>query len=447
VIVRRLESVPDLAVGLARLDATLESLPTEGDELVRVEQPLAGTVDALDLPAGLPGSNLDPLMLLGPSWSGAGVTIQHDTPTPEALVAPPAGLRFALSCRFDPERDIDSEWQAFGRCRTWLPTLELDSERRLLALNWRPGLDRLALHQALTSWRPRATPSTVSVAVDWEIEPGTRSAWHQTVDAALDRITGTDTLPLLRKIVLARPQHGGLSAPVAAADLLRAAPLGTVGWPWWLQHGRQSWLGETPERLGVRDGTTLRSLALAGTRPRHHDPERDESLGRELLDSDKDRREQAAVADWLRGQLAHLASCEPEVGDLALHRLPSLQHLARTLSVTSREPLQDARWIAALHPTPALCGAPRTDVRSWLREMEPFDRGLYGGVLGWVESDRAVAQVAIRGLRLHHEQVTVYAGAGLVRGSDPAREWAETGAKVRAVCRRLGLQPPREVAG
>lgn len=441
-ILRSLSPAPDLPTGLQRLIAALETVSTGVDELVRIQQPLSTRVDALDLPAGFATGSLDPLMLLGPDWSGAGVTLQHDAETPAGLPVPPPGLRLALSCRFDPQRPAGPDWEPFGRCRAWLPTFELDAERSLLALNWRPGMDRAALDRAVNRWRQPSTSGDTPLAVSWQDDTTDRARWHQAVKAALTRIADTDTLPLLRKIVLARPQPGVLQQTVHPTTLLRAHPTGTVGWPWWLQHGHQAWLGETPELLGHRQDSTLRTLALAGTRPRHHDARRDQDLGQELLQSDKDRREQATVADWLRGQLTALAGTPPEVGELELRRLPSLQHLSRSLSVTSTDLPADAAWIDALHPTPALCGAPRADVRAWLRETEGFDRGLYGGVLGWVESDRAVAQVAIRGAMLTDQRrITVIAGAGLVRGSDPAHEWAETRAKVNAVCRRLGLVP------
>jgi isochorismate synthase EntC len=89
-----------------------------------------------------------------------------------------------------------------------------------------------------------------------------------------------------------------------------------------------------------------------------------------------------------------------------------------------------------------VCGSPRTAARAWLRATEAFDRGLYGGALGWIEEDRAEVHVLIRGVLLAGREVTAYAGCGLVLGSEAQSEWQETDAKLAAVCRRLGLSPP-----
>ncbi|MEZ4386989.1 MAG: chorismate-binding protein [Candidatus Krumholzibacteriia bacterium] len=439
---RRLAPAPDLAAGLVALAGVLESLPVDRPGVHRVEVPLARPARALALPAGLPDGRLDPQMLMGPTWSGLGATVDLEVATPRELPSPDAPLRLAFSLRFDPAREPAPEWRDFGRCRLWLPTVELDSARNVLALNWRGGLDRTALHAALTAWRPRRPAAAAARAIAWRTNGPTRAAWDRAVAAALARIADTDQLPLLRKIVLASRIDGTLARAAHPSDLLAAADLGTVGWPWWLGRGGRHWLGETPELLCAHDQGTLRTVALAGTRPRDPDPERDLALGDELLASDKDRREQAAVADWLRSRLTQLAGREPDVGPLQLRRLPSLQHLSRDLVVEEADRLPLAAWLEALHPTPALCGAPRAEVRAWLREAETFDRGLFGGVVGWLEPDRARAQVAIRGLMLHDRGWSRTPAPAWCAAAIRCSKWAEIGAKLAAVCRRLGLPSP-----
>jgi len=328
-----------------------------------------------------------------------------------------------------------------------LPALELSRERRCLALNWigdehAPEL-RERLLRALEQWQPpRPDATRAPINVDWHTGGGARRQWCDQVGAALARIADTDMAPTLDKIVLARRLDGDLAEAVAPADLLDAEPRGSAGWPWWLQRGDRSWLGESPELLGRREEDRLHTVALAGTRVRGADPERDEDLGFELLISEKDRREQSAVTDWIGARLNDVGGRAPTVGKVELARLPRLQHLRQRLEVPLSRSLVDRDWLTALHPTPALCGAPRAAVRRWLRNHEAFDRGLYGGVLGWFERSRAEMHVAIRGVMLQGRRVSAYAGAGLVRGSDPELEWAETGAKVAAVCGRLGLEPP-----
>jgi len=459
VAVRRLDEAADLAAGVRSLSAALAALPVAPGRLRRLEVPLAAPVAALDLPAGFARGSLDPLALLGPRWSGAGASLERELGSLDRLADPdrwlaalgwPADgpeLRFALSARFDPGRPPAPEWEAFGSCRVWLPAIECDGDAACLALNWidhagKPG-ERERLRAALDGWRPHvATGAREPLAIAWNVDAGARRRWLDLVAAALARIGDQAAAPPLVKIVLARRLDGALASAVHPADLLGGTALGTVGWPWWIARSGRSWLGESPEVLGVRADGRLRTVALAGTRGRAADPARDAALGRELLACDKDGREQAAVADWLRRQLARLSGREPVVGALELVRLPSLQHLGRSLETAVDPALPDRCWLDALHPTPALCGAPRAELRRWLRNVESFDRGLYGGVVGRIQRSRAEAHVAIRGVLVSGTDVAAYAGAGLVRGSDPVQEWAETGTKLAAICRRLGLATP-----
>ncbi len=452
-MVQRLDPSHDLPRGLQAVADALLALPEAPGRLRRIETPLNRDVDPMDLPAGLPAGLLDPVMLLGRTWSGAGATLEHeagslaDLDDPTTLLAGhgwPAGapeLRLALSARFDQDRDAASEWSAFGACRVWLPTVELDSDAGVLAINWidGPGRSRRAVADALLAWRPHAghTPSPLT----WRVDNRARARWCAQVDRALARIADRDTLPPLSKIVLARRLDGDAGEAIRAVDLLRARGAGSVGWPWLLRRGEAAWLGESPEQLGVRNGRSLRTVALAGTRLRGADADADRALELELLGSDKDRREQATVADWIGGRLERITGRRPSTGPLQVVKLPSLQHLGRRLEVALDDGAPDRAWLEALHPTPALCGAPRVDVRRWLRNAEDFDRGLYGGVLGWLQPSRAEMYVTIRGALVCDRRVSVYAGAGVVEGSVPEAEWAETGAKLAAVCRRLGLAP------
>ncbi|MBD3222518.1 isochorismate synthase [bacterium] len=440
-VTRRLRAAPDLPAALSALAAALDDAPAAvAGDVTRIEVPLNTGVAALDLPAGLPAGVLEPRMLLGSTWSGAGAALEREVAGPAELTAPPPPLRGAVTVRFDPARTPDAAWEPFGRCRMWVPALELDTGRDVIAINLGDGVDRDALRRALTDWRrPTAADGHAPLPVSWTADPGDHDTWCDAVEAALARIAGPDGRVPLEKIVLARRIDGRLDRDVDPARLLRAGAPGSTGWPWWIERDGQAWLGETPELLGEREGRHLRTVALAGTRPRGGTPAEDARLADDLLASDKDRREQLAVATWLGRQLASLGAVEPTAGPRELRRLPSLQHLGSDHEVAVPGALADATWIDALHPTPALCGAPRAEVRRWLREVEPFDRGLYGGVVGWLAHDRSVLHVAIRGLQLRGRRISIYAGAGLVRGSDPRREWQETAAKVAAVCHRLGL--------
>jgi len=450
---------PDLVSALPLMARALQELPHVEWQLQRLEIDLDSPGEALDLPAGLAANDVGPRALLGSTWSTVGAVLDHEVQSLARLGDPnnwlaalgwpdeAPELRFALHARFDPDRAAAREWSTFGDCRVWLPMLELDTEARRLALNWvdraeDPGA-RAAMIAAMEGWRGKSSDQPAGVrSLAWDLAPEAQGQWYEQVSRALQRIDDPDAETTMDKIVLARRLDGILADPVQPADLLRSQTIGANGWPWWIERDGWSWLGESPELLGSRDDHRLRTIALAGTRPRGEDSLRDDALGQELLACDKDRREQAAVADWIEGRLQDLTGTPPVRGDLELTRLANLQHLSRRLEVGLGPDHTDSHWIDALHPTPALCGAPRVEVRRWLRQAESFDRGLYGGLVGWLSRSRAEVSVAIRGLLMHDQQVSAYAGAGLVRGSDPELEWNETNAKLGAVCRRLGLQSP-----
>jgi len=98
----------------------------------------------------------------------------------------------------------------------------------------------------------------------------------------------------------------------------------------------------------------------------------------------------------------------------------------------------DGELVARLHPTPALGGSPRRAALDWLRRHEGLDRGLFGGLLGVLEPGGAELRVAIRGALLQGRNARLWAGAGLVPGSDPAREWEETEAKLGTLAAAWG---------
>ena len=106
-------------------------------------------------------------------------------------------------------------------------------------------------------------------------------------------------------------------------------------------------------------------------------------------------------------------------------QLRRLQHLKRHIHATLQPEVSDAQLLTALHPTPAVGGTPRRKALAYLREHEPFHRGWYAGACGLISDDVAEFAVAIRCMLLSGSTLRLYAGAGIVAGSEPAAEWQE----------------------
>ncbi len=195
-----------------------------------------------------------------------------------------------------------------------------------------------------------------------------------------------------------------------------------------------SFIGASPERLlSVADGR-LRTEALAGSAPRGRTAGEDAALARQLLQSIKDRHEHELVVESIRRRLEHVGVVTAEVGPPRVRQLSNVQHLATPLEAALPAGADIFRLAAELHPTPAVGGTPREAAIAHLRELESFPRGLYAGALGWVNhAGDGEFFVGIRSALMQGESARVYAGAGIVEGSIPEREFVETELKMRAL--------------
>jgi isochorismate synthase len=191
-------------------------------------------------------------------------------------------------------------------------------------------------------------------------------------------------------------------------------------------------LGATPELLVSAQGMRISAMALAGSAPRDDDHRRIT----ELLDSTKQRKEHGLVVEHLVRVL--LPRCRPFAvpGSPHARRLGNLLHLESLVEADLLRP-DYLELIAALHPTPAVCGLPTTAAAHYLARRERLHRGLYAGVLGWLTDDACRCVVPLRGGILRDGRARLFAGAGIVETSDADDEWAETELKLAVMRRAL----------
>ena len=200
-------------------------------------------------------------------------------------------------------------------------------------------------------------------------------------------------------------------------------------------------LGASPELLLRVSGGEVFTHPLAGSARRASEPVQDEAVARDLLASRKDQHEHKLVIDEIRRVLT------PHCRELAIPQKPTLMstdtlwHLGTPIAGQLHGSDASVLSLACqLHPTPALCGYPTDLARQFIREQEPFRRALFSGIVGWCDSQgNGEWAVVIRCGVLDGHQVELFAGAGIVAGSDPAMEWAETGTKLGTMLNALGL--------
>ncbi|HET8813690.1 MAG TPA: isochorismate synthase [Solirubrobacterales bacterium] len=195
-----------------------------------------------------------------------------------------------------------------------------------------------------------------------------------------------------------------------------------------------AFIGASPELLVRRSGASASTVALAGSTRRSSDPAVDDHLGEQLLRSDKDRREQRIVAERIvRALRPHAvwveAAAEPEIV-----RVANIQHLGSPVIAQLAEPHSAIELAGLLHPTPAVGGEPWSAAASAIAELEGMDRGWYAAPVGWMDAtEDGEFCVALRSALLRDRQAHLFAGVGVVAGSNPAAELAETEVKLGAL--------------
>lgn len=261
------------------------------------------------------------------------------------------------------------------------------------------------------------------------------------VAEAVERIRAGE----LRKVVLARTVQVGAGRPLdplRLAHRVRAvdphaytfiAPVGFgVG-----RSGQREWpllVGASPELLVARHGRAVRSTPLAGSAPRAGDPDEDRANAEALRASAKNREEHAIVVEAIAEVLNPVCTRLRWDPEPVLLETANVWHLATRFEGDLRDPAPSAvDLVAALHPTPAVCGAPTEVARALIAQLEPFDRGGYAGPVGWMDaSGDGEWAIALRCAELSGDRATLFAGAGIVAGSEPALEVEETDRKFRA---------------
>jgi menaquinone-specific isochorismate synthase len=271
----------------------------------------------------------------------------------------------------------------------------------------------------------RVQPVTSPAEVRWHDGSLPAPQWERAVAAAVARIRSG----ALGKVVLARDLYATASAPFDARALLRRL---ATRYPDCYTFSCAGLVGATPELLIRREGADVSSLVLAGTVPRGSTPAEDLAYGEALLASAKDVEEHLYAVDSVREVLAGRCDRFAVTPSPWLLRLPNVQHLATEVTGSLAAETSSLALAAALHPTAAVCGTPAEEALELIRELEGMDRGRYAGPTGWLDArGNGEWGIALRCGELEGPRARLFAGGGIVAGSDPRSELAEAQAKFR----------------
>ncbi|HEU4905342.1 MAG TPA: isochorismate synthase [Solirubrobacterales bacterium] len=362
----------------------------------------------LDEPAGLPAG-------AGPVWTGG----------------------FA----FDPEGTSTPAWSSFSPASLVLPELSIcrQGDNAFLTVNVivSPGDDADALAERLArrlnGLRADPLPLLDPHPTD---RPEIRSVLPpREFEAAVEAATARIQAGGMRKVVLAREvtvEAASAHDPAAVFGGLReqfpSCFCFCTGTP------EAAFRGASPELLIRRSGAGASTVALAGSTRRSSDPAVDDHLGEQLLRSDKNRREQRIVSERIVRKLRPHSVWVQTAPEPELVKVANIQHLATPVIAQLAEPRSAVGLAGILHPTPAVGGEPWPQSEATIAELERMDRGWYAGPVGWMDAtEDGEFCVALRSALLRDREARLFAGVGVVAGSDPEAELEETEVKLQAL--------------
>ncbi len=339
-------------------------------------------------------------------------------------------------------------WAGFPDARFAVPAAQVVAGDETWLTVTVPAGERDALPERLDRWEHRLTAATGAdeagalpdaTGFDWAMS---RTEWERTVDEAVERIRRDG----LEKVVLAQELTVGLDRAVPVPRVLGrlrgsypscatfcAAP-----------GAETAFFGATPETLvSLRDGR-VETEALAGTTERGESDLEDASLADAMRGDEKYQQENRIVADAIADALRPVAE-SVSVADPEIKRIANLQHLRRPISAMVDGEAHVLDLARRLHPTPAVGGFPPEPAAEVIRDVEPFDRGWYAAPVGWVDADGdGTFAVAIRSGLARDRSLSLYGGAGIVDGSDPATEYGEVTSRFEPVLGALEIDLPEE---
>jgi salicylate biosynthesis isochorismate synthase/menaquinone-specific isochorismate synthase len=379
-----------------------------GDVAVECSRVMGGRV--VSEPVGLPAG-------AGPVWLGGFAFDSEGGGSPTWSSLPPASLvlpEISL-CRSDG--------------RTWMTVNAVvgpgeDAERRAEELGARLAALRTATPLPMIDPHPTAAAEIRGARTPGEFEATVREATERIEDGQLSKLV------LAREVIVRAPAaHDPAALFGALREQFPACFCFCVGTP------EAAFVGASPELLVRRSGAGISTVALAGSTRRSSDPAVDDHLGEQLLRSDKNRREHAIVAQRISRALRPLAVWVEAAPEPTIVKIANIQHLATPVIAQLADPHSAIELVGKLHPTPAVGAEPWSPgAAAAIAELEQMDRGWYAAPVGWMDAtEDGEFCVALRSGVLRDRDAHLFAGVGVVAGSDPAAELAETEIKLEAL--------------
>ncbi len=322
-----------------------------------------------------------------------------------------------------------------GRCQFVLPRLMLVKNSQKLTAYLTLNLSEQAVDFTEFFTELNSTSPVQNYQILAPQSACTFEQWKANIEQAIIQIKSGD----LRKVVLANATQLTFENLISAYDLVeqsRTINLGCYHFLW-AENAQNAFVGSTPERLYYRKGNQLFTEALAGTVAVSDNPIETEQNAQWLLKDAKNIYENLLVVEDIEEHLnAYVEAFEVHLPEIK--RLHNVQHLRRRIEAILKADVLDQDCLRQIHPTAAVAGLPRAKAKQFIAQNEPFKRGWYAGTLGIFNPQEAEFCVTLRSAKIEHNQITLYAGAGIVKESEPVSEWQEIERKSQALSKLLG---------
>lgn len=347
---------------------------------------------------------------------------------------------------FDPANKIDSEWRDFPAAYFVVPSFQLviKEGETMISINLitssedahtefeklRKELDHLLHLAQVSEFEPFVKPTVLSV------EERNKEAYMNAVTDVTSRIKAGEA----EKVVIARAIKMNFEQAVSNVSALHhISSEQHESYHFGLQKSNHLFFGASPERLiEVKNGQAY-SACVAGSIERGKSAIEDRKLSNELLDDQKNRDEHQYVVNMIFNVFTKHCMNVTMPKKPQLMKIRDIQHLFTPIEGEMEKDVDIFKLVKALHPTPALGGAPTDKSMEIIREVEEMDRGYYAAPVGWADSEgNGEFIVAIRSALLHEKSAYLFAGGGIVADSEATTEYEETWVKFRPILRALG---------
>jgi menaquinone-specific isochorismate synthase len=260
--------------------------------------------------------------------------------------------------------------------------------------------------------------------------PKDKKKWKNQINELIEEISADN----IQKVVLSRKVELLLSNELNFSGILKRLSERFPGCYIFLyRSGDSVFFGASPEMLLKFQNTSAEFDVIAGSAPRGESADEDTALENGLLSSKKNINEHKIVLEYIINSVKPFAD-DFTVSETSVKKYSNIQHLWTRVSAKLKADFSIHALLKAVYPTPSICGMPKEKALGLIKKVESYKRGLYSGIIGWMNfNNSGEFVIAIRSALYCRRKLFIFAGNGIVKDSSADDEWKETGLKLNPI--------------